>query len=96
MRPDWEVKTYQANKNAKQKAEEMPGCDGLSEDIFGAAPIMSTTIQRGEVLMSAGYVKGNYEDGVCPDCGESIPRDATEGEECAHCGFVFNPVAESE
>ena len=34
-------------------------------------------------------VKSCYEDGVCPDCGEDIPDDAVEGQECENCGHVF-------
>jgi len=30
-----------------------------------------------------------YEDSACPDCGEPIPRTATEGEACEGCGHVF-------
>jgi len=34
-------------------------------------------------------VKDNYEDGICPDCAEPIPDDATGGESCVNCGHVF-------
>lgn len=34
-------------------------------------------------------VKDEYPDGVCPDCGENIPDDAQEGEQCGNCGHVF-------
>ena len=34
-------------------------------------------------------IKDGYPDGVCPDCGEEIPDDAMEGEECCNCGHVF-------
>jgi DNA-directed RNA polymerase subunit RPC12/RpoP len=34
-------------------------------------------------------IKGHYPDGECPDCGEDIPDNATEGEECGNCGHVF-------
>ena len=30
-----------------------------------------------------------FENGECPDCGESIPYDAAEGDECLNCGHVF-------
>jgi hypothetical protein len=36
------------------------------------------------------FVFSNYPDGVCPDCGEDIPEDATAGDECANCGHVFD------
>lgn len=34
-------------------------------------------------------VLDSYENGECPDCGETIPIKAGEGEECANCGHVF-------
>jgi predicted RNA-binding Zn-ribbon protein involved in translation (DUF1610 family) len=30
-----------------------------------------------------------YEGGVCPDCGEDIPRTAVYGDECSNCGHSF-------
>ncbi len=30
-----------------------------------------------------------YEGGVCPDCGESIPKNTPQGGECENCGHVF-------
>jgi regulator of replication initiation timing len=29
-----------------------------------------------------------YKDG-CPDCGEPIPPDIEEGQECCQCGHIF-------
>lgn len=34
------------------------------------------------------------EDGVCPDCGEEIPKKTKHGDSCANCGHVFNPISE--
>lgn len=34
-------------------------------------------------------IKYNYDDAVCPDCGEDIPDDAEDGEECSNCGHVW-------
>ena len=34
-------------------------------------------------------VESAYPDGVCPDCGEGIPEDAAEGQECTNCGHAF-------
>ena len=33
--------------------------------------------------------KDAYEDGECPDCGETIPDDTPEGGFCPNCGHVF-------
>ena len=30
-------------------------------------------------------VKDSYDDGVCPDCGWSIPNDCQDSEECINC-----------
>ena len=30
-----------------------------------------------------------YENYQCPDCGEEIPVDTTDGDECVNCGHVF-------
>ncbi|MFA5419530.1 MAG: hypothetical protein WC341_13850 [Bacteroidales bacterium] len=37
-------------------------------------------------------VKDDYENGVCPDCGEPIPDDAYYGGSCTNCNHVWNPV----
>jgi hypothetical protein len=34
-------------------------------------------------------IKQSYLDGECPDCGEPILDNATEGEGCLNCGHVF-------
>lgn len=34
-------------------------------------------------------IKESYENGKCPDCGENIPDDVVDGQECLHCGHVF-------
>jgi len=41
-----------------------------------------------ESELPARKVQDCYENGECPDCKETIPADATEGEECT-CGHVF-------
>ncbi len=34
-------------------------------------------------------IVADYDNGECPDCGESIPDDVSEGDECENCGHVF-------
>jgi len=34
-------------------------------------------------------VKGCYEKGECPTCGETIPDTAAAGDECKVCGHTF-------
>ncbi|RJQ30336.1 hypothetical protein C4565_00700 [Candidatus Parcubacteria bacterium] len=34
-------------------------------------------------------VKQYYENGVCPDCQESIPKYAVDGDSCRACGHAF-------
>lgn len=34
-------------------------------------------------------IKDHYDNGECPDCGESIPDDCKQGEQCANCDHVF-------
>lgn len=34
-------------------------------------------------------IKESYQDGQCPDCGETIPDDVVDGQACLHCGHVF-------
>lgn len=29
-------------------------------------------------------------DYKCPDCGDDIPENVCDGEECCNCGHVFN------
>lgn len=35
-------------------------------------------------------IRSTYVDGVCPDCGENIPLDIKNGQECENCGHVFS------
>jgi len=34
-------------------------------------------------------IRDSYEDGVCPDCDESIPTNVRHEEACTNCGHVF-------
>jgi rubredoxin len=34
-------------------------------------------------------IKESYPNGVCPDCGETIPDDVVNGQACANCEHVF-------
>ncbi len=34
-------------------------------------------------------IKDSYPDGKCPDCGEQIPVDITDGDKCSNCGHIF-------
>ena len=34
-------------------------------------------------------VKSCYPKGKCPDCNETIPHSAVEGDSCKNCGHVF-------
>lgn len=36
------------------------------------------------------YIKAQYDDGECPDCGEGIPGNIVDGERCSNCGHVFS------
>jgi len=38
-------------------------------------------------------IKDSYENGECPDCGEDIPDDVSNGDGCSNCSHVFySPV----
>ncbi len=37
-----------------------------------------------------------YEGGVCPNCGEGVPRNVGEGDECENCGHIFTAWANKE
>jgi hypothetical protein len=39
-------------------------------------------------------IKYEYVDGLCPDCGQDIPKNAAEGESCSNCEHVFNYARE--
>lgn len=41
-------------------------------------------------IQPVARIKAEYEDGVCPDCGQDIPDNAKHGEECGNCGHVWN------
>jgi len=35
-------------------------------------------------------IQDSYPNGACPDCGESIPENAEDGDECKNCEHVFH------
>jgi len=44
-------------------------------------------------MVTTNIVKDSYENGECPDCGEDIPNDVSNGDGCSNCGHVFySPV----
>lgn len=49
-----------------------------------------------ESQVAAAPVADDYENGICPDCGEDIPEDAVHGDSCVNCGHVFNPDEDVE
>lgn len=68
--------------------------DALLENVAMSADVpyrMTTTgdDDHDDYTDEAEAIKANYEGGVCPDCGESIPDDAVNGSECDNCGHVF-------
>lgn len=38
------------------------------------------------------YIRDFYPKGECPDCGEDIPYDLGDGDECPNCGHVFHKI----
>lgn len=42
------------------------------------------------------HVKDQYEDGVCPDCGQDIPVDSVLEAACENCGHIFNESGSDE
>ncbi|HOS16057.1 MAG TPA: hypothetical protein PKX15_03435 [Bacteroidales bacterium] len=34
-------------------------------------------------------IKESYPDGKCPDCGDEIPDNVKDGDECLNCGHIF-------
>lgn len=38
---------------------------------------------------STAKLADNYENGVCPDCGEPITDEMVNGAECDNCGHIF-------
>ena len=39
--------------------------------------------------LNVNIIKDSYSNGKCPDCGEPIPDNVTEGQECKNCEHVF-------
>jgi hypothetical protein len=34
-------------------------------------------------------IRESYSDAECPDCGDPIPEDVVDGQECKNCGHTF-------
>jgi hypothetical protein len=41
-------------------------------------------------------IKGLYENGECPDCGEAILDDVIDGSECKNCNHVFTTLKDDD
>jgi len=40
------------------------------------------------------FLRDQFDDGECPDCGEPIPYNIGHGDECPNCGHVFHDEKE--
>lgn len=68
------------------------------EDNSGAIEAIQNWIREQNSAEFSEALKSNmeprvidqYEDGVCPDCGEEINPSLVRGEACDNCGHVFN------
>ena len=52
------------------------------------APTPVSLNERNQELLRRAVLLASY-DSECPDCGEVIPSDVSEGDECKNCGHVF-------
>ena len=41
------------------------------------------------VKIMTNPIKNSYPNGECPDCGEEIPNNVVDGENCSNCEHVF-------
>ena len=79
---------------------DLAGCDGihrqqvadvLARVIDGStmSEALSDGLFNSSLFDLSRLAKPQYEGGICPDCGEPIPDDATYGDACANCEHVF-------
>lgn len=40
-------------------------------------------------LREPNLIQDSYPNKECPDCGEPIPEDLQEGQDCRNCGHIF-------
>lgn len=45
---------------------------------------------------NSNAVRNSYPNKECPDCGENIPYDVIDGEECENCGHIFYDESKQE
>lgn len=41
-------------------------------------------------MVASESILAQFKDHECPDCGELIPKDVQEGDECENCSHVFH------
>ena len=76
----------------------------LQNDLLGAKSVLSEWgLIEGhpgdsDVFAPAelGEIAGQYDDELCPDCGDDVPAEAQYGEECLNCGHVWNRLAPND
>lgn len=79
---------------------DVAGCDGIHRQ--QVADVLAQVVEHSTITeaISNGLfesslfdlsrlAKPQYEDGVCPDCSEPIPDDATYGDGCVNCEHAF-------
>lgn len=72
----------------QQRLEEIMEELGLTDDeIVGVST--GVTFNMEIEYIKGRNVKSQYKGGKCPDCGEEIPDDAIDGEDCSNCGHIF-------
>jgi len=78
--------------------------EGVCVDVFARQPIegevgelgstwvmFDEAIEFDEAAISSESIQiiANHEGGVCPDCGEDIPKNVKSGDTCTNCGHAF-------
>jgi adenine-specific DNA methylase len=86
-----EQKTAIANKIFTEVFDDSGVC-GMFPVAISKSEVRESTqeeIKDYKYITGTGVID-NYEHGLCPDCSEEIPKNATVGEECSNCGHVWS------
>jgi hypothetical protein len=46
-------------------------------------------LERNPMPKKKTALQDSYPDAECPDCGEPIPEDTSDGDSCCNCNHVF-------
>ena len=61
----------------------------ISKEVYCPFEMLQPKHIPAPILPFCNPIKDSYPNNECPDCGQDIPDDVVEGDECSNCSHVF-------